>query len=151
MSIEYLTFFIINKAGTLLYYRDFYEEKNQNFDRLSSNDQITLASTFHSLHAISQDIGIHHQKNQGIITLTCNSFILRVLQTLTGLKLVLVIAPAKVPSLKPSLLNKADQILKNIYVLYVNYVLKNPFYQMNMPVRCEQFNIQLNLLLKNKG
>ena len=32
-----------------------------------------------------------------------------------------------------------DSLLKNIYDLYVDYVLKNPFYEVEMPIRCELF------------
>lgn len=32
-----------------------------------------------------------------------------------------------------------DSILKRIYELYADYVMKNPFYQTEMPVRCEGF------------
>ena len=36
-----------------------------------------------------------------------------------------------------------DGLLKVIYELYTDYVLKNPFYEMEMPIRCELFDINL--------
>ncbi|KAM1972830.1 hypothetical protein PS2_018957 [Malus domestica] len=36
-----------------------------------------------------------------------------------------------------------EGLLKHIYELYTNYVLKNPFYEMEMPIRCELFDINL--------
>ncbi|KAI3941406.1 hypothetical protein MKW92_022216 [Papaver armeniacum] len=36
-----------------------------------------------------------------------------------------------------------DTLLKIIYELYTDYVLKNPFYEMEMPIRCELFDINL--------
>lgn len=36
-----------------------------------------------------------------------------------------------------------DGLLKQIYELYTDYVLKNPFYEMEMPIRCELFDINL--------
>ena len=36
-----------------------------------------------------------------------------------------------------------DSLLKNIYDLYVDYVLKNPFYEVEMPIRCELFELNL--------
>ena len=36
-----------------------------------------------------------------------------------------------------------EALLKVIYELYTDYVLKNPFYEMEMPIRCELFEINL--------
>lgn len=36
-----------------------------------------------------------------------------------------------------------ENLLKHIYELYTDYVLKNPFYEMEMPIRCELFDISL--------
>jgi len=30
-----------------------------------------------------------------------------------------------------------------VYELYADYVLKNPFYEAEMPIRCEAFDVQL--------
>lgn len=37
-----------------------------------------------------------------------------------------------------------EGLLKHIYELYTDYVLKNPFYEMEMPIRCELFDINLS-------
>ncbi|KAH9672338.1 Trafficking protein particle complex subunit [Citrus sinensis] len=37
-----------------------------------------------------------------------------------------------------------ESLLKVIYELYTDYVLKNPFYEMEMPIRCELFDINLS-------
>lgn len=37
-----------------------------------------------------------------------------------------------------------DALLKVIYELYTDYVLKNPFYEMEMPIRCELFDLNLS-------
>lgn len=36
-----------------------------------------------------------------------------------------------------------ENLLKHVYELYTDYVLKNPFYEMEMPIRCELFDINL--------
>lgn len=41
-----------------------------------------------------------------------------------------------------------DQLLKRIYELYADYVLKNPFYSLEMPIRCELFDTNLQILLE---
>ena len=35
---------------------------------------------------------------------------------------------------------RLDQVLQDIYVLYTDYVLKNPFYVIEMPIHCELFD-----------
>lgn len=37
-----------------------------------------------------------------------------------------------------------EGLLKYIYELYTDFVLKNPFYEMEMPIRCELFDINLS-------
>ncbi|KAH0468766.1 hypothetical protein IEQ34_001998 [Dendrobium chrysotoxum] len=37
-----------------------------------------------------------------------------------------------------------EGLLKVIYELYTDFVLKNPFYEMEMPIRCELFDIHLS-------
>jgi len=36
-----------------------------------------------------------------------------------------------------------DATIRKIYELYADYVMKNPFYQTEMPVRCEAFDRKL--------
>lgn len=39
-------------------------------------------------------------------------------------------------------------LLKRIYELYADYALKNPFYSLDMPIRCELFENNLQTLLE---
>jgi hypothetical protein len=41
-----------------------------------------------------------------------------------------------------------DVLLKRIYELYADYALKNPIYSLDMPVRCELFDTNLQILLE---
>ncbi|PRQ40494.1 putative trafficking protein particle complex subunit [Rosa chinensis] len=36
-----------------------------------------------------------------------------------------------------------EGLLKHIYELYTDYVLKNPFYEIEMPTQCELFDMNL--------
>lgn len=42
-----------------------------------------------------------------------------------------------------------EVLLKKIYELYSDYALKNPFYSLEQPLRCELFDQNLQLLLDN--
>lgn len=41
-----------------------------------------------------------------------------------------------------------EVVLKRIYELYSDYALKNPFYSLEMPIRCELFDTSLHTLLE---
>jgi hypothetical protein len=43
-----------------------------------------------------------------------------------------------------------DVTCKRIYELYADYVMKNPFYQIEMPIRCEAFDRNLSAYIKPK-
>ena len=39
-----------------------------------------------------------------------------------------------------------DAVLREVYVLYADYVLKNPFYESDMPIQCEKFDDKVQKL-----
>ena len=43
----------------------------------------------------------------------------------------------------------ADQQLRRLYELYSDYVMKNPFYTPEMPIRCEKFDTVLAKMVNN--
>lgn len=43
-----------------------------------------------------------------------------------------------------------DVIMRRIYEIYADFVMKNPFYQTEMPIRCEAFDRVLAAYLKGK-
>lgn len=67
----------------------------------------------------------------GIEVLETENFRLQCFQTLTGTKFLLFTEPQQ---------PNVDTILRRVYDLYSDYVMKNPFYQTEMPVRCEAFD-----------
>jgi trafficking protein particle complex subunit 4 len=40
-----------------------------------------------------------------------------------------------------------DSILREIYVLYTDCALKDPFYELEMPIRCELFTQAVDALI----
>lgn len=130
-----LTVWMINKAGGLIYFKEFSSFHSQ----LSSNDALIIASTLQSVHAISAGIlpnsggftHIFYERNEKEGK---NAFWLYLFQTPTGLKFMLTV-PAKFLD--------AQAFLRKVYELYVDYALKNYYYTLEMPVRSEQFDYQL--------
>lgn len=170
---------IINKAGGLIFQRDFAEGLN----KLSVNDYLVLAGTFHGyetpplllsrrqstyialtvsrIHAISTRLNpLQAQASSaagnrlssssvspndrpdppsGIEVLEAENFRLTCFQTQTGTKFLLFTDPQQ---------PNVDATIRKIYELYADYVMKNPFYQMEMPVRCEGFERRLGVWIR---
>ena len=72
--------------------------------------------------------------------LEADSFVLQSFDTPTGLKFFVTAEPDS---------TRLDQVLKEVYVLYSDYVLKNPFYEMDMPINCERFTQKLEKLAED--
>ncbi|KAL4958370.1 Longin-like domain-containing protein [Aspergillus filifer] len=190
---------IINKAGGLIYQREFHP----GLRKLSTNDYLVLAGTFHGVHAITRSItpkipnpsshlpsvtspgavttpgtpssstptNTHpptlgagastggtstptpssnsnssypnpHLPLSGLESLETDKFRLTCFQTLTGTKFLLFTDP---------LMDDIDIVMRGVYELYADFVMKNPFYQIEMPVRCERFDRGVAGFLRGRG
>lgn len=121
--------YILNRSGSLLYQRDFGETLN----KLDENDYLVLAGTLHSVHALASQIS-PVIGSSGIRTIETPSFCMYIFQSMTGVKLLLVTDRTRYG---------IDAALSKIHVLYSDYVVKNPFYSLEMPIRCEKFDRKL--------
>ncbi|KAJ5233121.1 Transport protein particle subunit trs23 [Penicillium chermesinum] len=156
---------IINKAGGLIYQREF----QAGLRKLSTNDYLVLAGTFHGVHAITRSItpklplasntspavsspgantpttGYSYPNPgtpaSGLESLETEKFRLTCFQTLTGTKFLLFTDPTS---------GTVDTVMNKVYELYADYVMKNPFYQLEMPVRCEAFDRHLGAWLRGR-
>lgn len=126
-----LQLFIISKSGGLIYTRNL----SPDAPRLNINDWLRLGSTFHGLHEISSQVA--PTPSLGIDIIETDIFKLKCMQTLTGIKFV-------VTARKGS--SDLDTYLRNIYKLYSDYVLKNPFYEVDMPIKSDLFNVEIEKL-----
>ena len=123
----------------MIYNREFHS----GLSKLSGNDYLILAGTFHGVHAITRSLcpavlrpgtGNPSQPRQsatGIEVLESENFRMQCFQTLTGTKFLLFTEPQQ---------PNVDVILKRIYELYADFVMKNPFYTVEMPIRSEKFD-----------
>ena len=137
--MTFLHLFIVNKSGGLIYSTSF----SPTSPPLNTNDCLRIGSTFHSLHAIasqasptpsppSSSTSNPTTNSTGIETIEAGPLTLRCLQTPTGLKFILT-------ALSPSPPTSMDDALAEIYAVYSDYAMKNPFYELEMPVRGEKF------------
>lgn len=107
--------------------------------RMTTNEKIFLASMFYPLFAIASQLS-PEPRCSGIEILEADTFRLHCYQTLTGIKFIVVAEPTQ---------NGIEILLKRVYELYADYALKNPFYSLEMPIRCELFETNLQSLLEN--
>ncbi|KAF2754232.1 Sybindin-like protein [Pseudovirgaria hyperparasitica] len=146
---------VINKAGGLIYNREFHSGLN----KMSSNDYLILAGTFHGVHAITKSLSPLPRTQSangtsasapspfvnrptGLEVLESAHFRLQCFQTVTGTKFLLFTEPQQ---------PNVDNVMKRIYELYSDYVMKNPFYTVEMPIRCEKFDRSLDAFVKVKS
>ncbi|XP_039185704.1 trafficking protein particle complex subunit 4 isoform X1 [Crotalus tigris] len=113
--------------------------------RLSSNEKLMLASMFHSLFAIGSQLS-PEQGSSGIEVLETDTFKLHCFQTLTGAPLLS--AGIKFVVLADPRQAGIEALLRKIYEIYSDFALKNPFYSLEMPIRCELFDQNLKLALE---
>ncbi|XP_011705758.1 PREDICTED: trafficking protein particle complex subunit 4 [Wasmannia auropunctata] len=106
--------------------------------KMTTNEKIFLASMFYPLFAIASQLS-PEPRSSGIEILEADTFRLYCFQTLTGIKFMIVAEPSQ-----PGV----EILLKRVYDLYADYALKNPFYALEMPIRCELFETNLQTLLE---
>eukprot|EP00568_Trieres_chinensis_P013648 CAMPEP_0183292194 /NCGR_PEP_ID=MMETSP0160_2-20130417/1342_1 /TAXON_ID=2839 ORGANISM="Odontella Sinensis, Strain Grunow 1884" /NCGR_SAMPLE_ID=MMETSP0160_2 /ASSEMBLY_ACC=CAM_ASM_000250 /LENGTH=151 /DNA_ID=CAMNT_0025453113 /DNA_START=103 /DNA_END=558 /DNA_ORIENTATION=+ len=139
----FLHLFIVNKSGGLIHHRPL----GARAPRIGTNEWLRIGSTFHSLHAIAAEaspVRLLGNKNSdgaddGIEQIEAGGLVLSCLQTRTGVKFVITAEPGT-----PDL----DMVLKEIYVLYADCALKDPFYELEMPIRCELFTQAVDALIE---
>ncbi|CAI5450241.1 unnamed protein product [Caenorhabditis angaria] len=105
---------------------------------ISTNEKIILSSMFHSLFTIAVQLS-PCMKSSGVEVLETTQFKLFCLQTRTGVKFVVITSAASNIA--------ADTLLSKMYELYADFALKNPFYSIDMPIRCQKFEEGLKILL----
>ncbi|XP_011908425.1 PREDICTED: trafficking protein particle complex subunit 4 [Cercocebus atys] len=152
--------YVVNKAGGLIYQLDSYApraEAEKTFSYpldllLKLHDERVLVAfgqrdgirVGHAVLAIMAMDVIRQRntadgKSSGIEMLETDTFKLHCYQTLTGIKFVVLADPRQAG---------IDSLLRKIYEIYSDFALKNPFYSLEMPIRCELFDQNLKLALE---
>ncbi|GMG20520.1 unnamed protein product [Ambrosiozyma monospora] len=135
--------YMISKSGSLLYEKDFKVEGSP-ITKQNSNDYLVIAGTLHGVHAISSKItppesvkpnntSKYNSNKLGLRCISTELFNIHVNQTVTGLKIILFTSPDVTSP-------KAYPLYQRVYEYYCDYVLKNPFYNLDMPIRARLFD-----------
>ncbi|XP_065738355.1 trafficking protein particle complex subunit 4 isoform X3 [Phocoena phocoena] len=158
--------FVVNKAGGLIYQLDSYAPRAEAEKTFSypldlllklHDDRVLVAfgqrDGIRVGHAVLAINGVDvsgklfaigsqlspEQGSSGIEMLETDTFKLHCFQTLTGIKFVVLADPRQAG---------IDSLLRKIYEIYSDFALKNPFYSLEMPIRCELFDQNLKLALE---
>ncbi|CAG8589532.1 12789_t:CDS:2 [Dentiscutata erythropus] len=118
-----------------MYQKDF----NEGLAHLTANEYLVLAGTFHGVHAITSKISPAGTS----FLVECDYFYsINVSFLITGTKFLILADPTH-----PNI----DLVLRRTYDVYSDYVMKNPFYTPEMPIRSELFDINIVKLIKQVG
>lgn len=91
----------------------------------------------------------------GLQNIDTDQFSLYVFQALTGVKFIIVTSPAKTSEATLAGNAKSDaekqldtisEVFKQIYLFYCDYVMKNPFYSLDMPIKSALFETRIKTL-----
>ena len=135
---------IVNKNGSLIYDRSLNASLN-----LSQNETINIASIFYSMHAISAQLtppGYENTsdlklENHGIEILESSSMKLVCHQTLTKIKFIFV---TDISTPNSNIKLKFEELYNN----YTDIISKNPFYELDMPIRIDAFDEAVSKIFK---
>ena len=132
-------FMVLNSSGSVIFYQSYH----QNAPNVDSNEVIIIGSTLHSLHAISVEVS-PTPKSSGFTEIECTTWKLNCLQTITGLKFIVFTDLQH---------QRSAELLKQMYQLYTEYVLRNPFYTLDMPIAnsCQKFVVEVQALVERSG
>lgn len=111
--------------------------------RLTSNSYLQIAGVFHGMYAITSQLAPTKEVSSGIRSMEADCMKLRCFQSVTGTKFIITTEPARNDI-------ELDDFLSQLYSLYADFVLKNPFYDLEQPIHnCDKFHITLNTLIES--
>ncbi|EFN56460.1 hypothetical protein CHLNCDRAFT_51950 [Chlorella variabilis] len=120
---------IVGRNGGLLYSRDFWQ-----LPPIEFNDKLRLASSWFGMCGISAQLS-PMPDSSGIQLMQADTFDLHSFHTLTGTTFMLLT--------EPHTPDAAELLRTTVYELYCDYVLKNPFHEMDQVVKSELFDHNL--------
>lgn len=119
---------------------------NNSISQLNSNSAILANYSKGGINAVP------NSNSTGLRSVDTKFFSIYVFQSLTGLKFVLITSPNGISSGAGGDLNKntelAESVLRRTYSIYSDYVMKNPFYSLDMPIRVDLFDQKVTELIK---
>eukprot|EP00736_Rhodelphis_marinus_P014511 Rmarinus@m.18034 len=134
----YYSLYIISRTGGLISHTVF-----SPIPIADSNLHMTLASSFHAMQGIAKQLSpVPSKGSYSLKNVSSDTFTLQARQCATGVKFLLLADPQTTQ-------HQMEGVLDSIYELYADYVMKNPFYEVDQPIRCQLFDLHLDKLMKD--
>lgn len=159
--------YILNKAGGLIYQNDLspglsilsandylvlagtLHGAHAIATRLQPLEIKTVGNELNAINTSILATGKSHCPNSnrlGLQSIDTDQFSLYVFQTLTGLKFVIITKPAGTTPDQghnqgeaSRQFEKVQELFKQYYIVYTDYVMKDPFYSLDMPIKSPMF------------
>lgn len=128
------TILVLNRSGGLVYYKDFVPHPT-----LKQNGWLRVSGIFHGMSEVVKQLSPFPKKNDGIVSIEDDTFRMNCYQTLTGLKFIVTASPTA---------KNLDRVLKDVYQLYCDFVMKDPFHKMEQPIKSDKFVTALDNLVQ---
>ncbi|XP_066912999.1 trafficking protein particle complex subunit 1-like [Clytia hemisphaerica] len=131
--------YIFDRNGICLYYHDWQRKKSSNLPR--DEEQKLMYGMIFSLKSFVTRMSPMDTKD-AFGSYRTSTYKLNYLEVPTGLKIVL----------NTDLnIGKIDDVLHEIYKIYVDYVVKNPLTEMGEPIESDLFVSKLNNYVQNQS
>ena len=144
----------MNKAGNLIFNKQFVKSNTP----LTGDDNIQVASVFHGMHTISSSLTFGGNHSSGILRIEAENMVLQCFQTATGESFLikshgLIYIGTKFFITASNTHPTLEAFLLTVYDIYGDFVLKNPFYEMEQPIKntCDKFVYNLDLLIDKEN
>ncbi|MES1908549.1 MAG: hypothetical protein MHM6MM_001463 [Cercozoa sp. M6MM] len=131
--------YVLNPSGGLVFDKALCSMPNLN----GANDKLNMAGAFHALHAMARDLHpecadgtegeMSEETDTGLTEVCFGAVSLHCLCAATGAKFLLVADTETVSS------EVAQAILRSVHAAFADHVLKDPFQQVDMPVKSPAF------------
>ena len=128
------TILVLNRSGGLVYCKSFVPHP-----KLKPNDWIRVSGIFHGMSTVIKQLSPFSQRNDGIVSMEDDTFQLHCYHSLTGLKFIVSASPQT---------QHLPRLLKDIYGLYCDYVMKDPFHRLEQPIKSNKFIQHLDNLVQ---
>lgn len=122
---------VLNKSGGLIYCNDFVPHPT-----MKENDWIRSSGLFHGMNEVMKQLSLDrsHKFYDGISCISDDTFQMHCYHSLTGLKFIVSATPDT---------RNLQRLLKDIYGLYCDDVIKNPFHRLGQPIKSHKFKTHL--------
>lgn len=150
--------YIVNKSGGLMYHRDL----SPTAKFADNNEYLQAASTFHSLILFSKQLA--PVPSGGITSVDAPTFSLYCYTSPTGVEFFVTAKPARAGAAGAAaagssgggggtgdLAAASQAFLRRVYEFYADYVLKNPFYEIDQPIRVPLFEAAIDKTVRDAG